>query len=164
MTKAIKAQTKSPQIHYATRGIIQRDRRNYDEAIADFTEAIKLDAHYAEAYYGRGLAQHWKGNYGAAVADYDRALEIVPPIIHAFGARGAAKLAQGKLDEALADLNEAVKADPKNAGNYESLGEVYARLGDAGRARDAWGKALSLSTEAEVRTRLKAKLGGAAKE
>ncbi|HEY0171297.1 MAG TPA: tetratricopeptide repeat protein [Pyrinomonadaceae bacterium] len=89
---------------------------------------------------------------------------MVPPLTRAFGARGAAKFTQGKLDEALADLKEAVKAEPKEAANYERLGDASARLGDMEQARDAWGKALSLSDETDARTRLKAKLAGASKE
>jgi Flp pilus assembly protein TadD len=77
---------------------------------------------------------------------------------------GAARLAQGKFADALAAFDEAIKADPNDASAYEHSGDAYARLGKAQEARDAWGKALSLSVNAESKARLKRKLSAAVNE
>jgi len=58
---------------------------------------------------------------------------------------------------------EALKFHPQNYANYEPLGDAYRRLGDMELARDAWGKALALSTVAEHSARIQRKLNGTEK-
>ena len=41
-----------------------QDKGECDKAIADFTEAIRLDPQSASAYYDRGRAWAEKGDYG----------------------------------------------------------------------------------------------------
>jgi tetratricopeptide (TPR) repeat protein len=50
----------------------------YDEAILQFTEAIKTYSSYAIAYNNRGLAFASKGDWERASADFDQALRINP--------------------------------------------------------------------------------------
>jgi tetratricopeptide (TPR) repeat protein len=52
--------------------------KNYDEAVRFFTEAIKVEPRYADAYYNRGFAYELKQKRQAAKADYENALRIQP--------------------------------------------------------------------------------------
>ncbi|MDR1220218.1 MAG: tetratricopeptide repeat protein [Treponema sp.] len=54
------------------------DKKDFDRAIADYTEAIRLDPNYATAYYNRGLASYYKGDYARAHADWEKALQLNP--------------------------------------------------------------------------------------
>jgi Flp pilus assembly protein TadD len=45
----------------------------YDRAIADFTQAIRLDPNNAKAYRERGLAYNNKGDYDGAIGDCTQA-------------------------------------------------------------------------------------------
>ena len=65
------------------------------------------------------------------------------------------------MGDAFAFFDGAIKADPNDASAYEHSGDAYARLGKAQEARAAWGKALSLSADAESKVRLKGKLSAA---
>jgi tetratricopeptide (TPR) repeat protein len=62
----------------------QNNKRDYDRAIADHTQAIKLDpdSYYyysrGNAYYQRGMTNNNKGDYDKAIADYEEALRIEP--------------------------------------------------------------------------------------
>jgi tetratricopeptide (TPR) repeat protein len=47
-----------------------------DKAIADFTEAIRLDPKAADAYYNRGNAYGHKGDTEKAKADFDQAKRL----------------------------------------------------------------------------------------
>ena len=50
----------------------------YDRAIADYTEALRIDSNHAEACFWRGVAYKNKGDYDRAIADYTAALRIDP--------------------------------------------------------------------------------------
>jgi len=53
-------------------------KKEYDGAVADFSEAIKLDPRTANGYVSRGLAYRAKGDYDRAIADQSEALRLNP--------------------------------------------------------------------------------------
>jgi Flp pilus assembly protein TadD len=53
-------------------------KRDYTRAIADFTEAIRFDAKYVEAYNNRGLAYKATGRKAEAIADFRKAQSLDP--------------------------------------------------------------------------------------
>jgi TIR domain/Tetratricopeptide repeat len=52
------------------------DSGNYDRAIADFNEAIRLNPSYALALGNRGLVYAKKDSYDRAIADFDEAIRL----------------------------------------------------------------------------------------
>ena len=48
----------------------------WPEAIKAYTQAIKLHADYAEAYYNRGVAYILSGDYASGIPDLSRAGEM----------------------------------------------------------------------------------------
>jgi tetratricopeptide (TPR) repeat protein len=52
--------------------------RQYDRAINDCSEAIKLDASYINAYQNRGVAKQLSGDRAGANIDFKRAAELQP--------------------------------------------------------------------------------------
>ena len=57
------------------------DKDNYDRAIADYTEALRLNPNDTAALVNRGIAYRDKGQYDQAIEDHDRAirLDLHPP-------------------------------------------------------------------------------------
>jgi len=51
---------------------------NYDKAIAEYNDAIRLDPMLAEAYYVRGIAYSRKGDDDRAIKDYEMAVLLDP--------------------------------------------------------------------------------------
>lgn len=68
---------------YIRRGIAWSEKRDYDRAIADYNEALRLDPQSAAAYSKRGLAWQNKGDYVRAVADYTELARIEPTNVSA---------------------------------------------------------------------------------
>ena len=48
---------------YNNRGLVWQNQGNYDKAIADFSETIRLDSLHAEAYNNRGFCWSKKGDF-----------------------------------------------------------------------------------------------------
>jgi len=63
---------------YDNRGVEYRKIGQYDRAIADYSEAIRLDPNYAKAFNNRGDAYRDKGEYDRATADYNQAIGLNP--------------------------------------------------------------------------------------
>jgi len=53
-----------------------RPRTNFDKAIADFNEAIRLDPKDPQAYQNRGIAYEKKGEKAKAEEDFAQAKKL----------------------------------------------------------------------------------------
>ena len=53
------------------RGLAYRHRGNYEDAIKDFDQALRLNPSFADAFYERGSAYSHLRNYVRAIQDYD---------------------------------------------------------------------------------------------
>lgn len=84
-----------------------------DRAIADLTEAIKLNPKDAQMLRMRALAWTVKGDRDRAIADWDASLKIDPSNVGALYARGEIFLYASDYDRAIADFTAAIKLDPK---------------------------------------------------
>ena len=62
--------------HYNMGVIHLINLKKYDIAINHFTEAIKIDPKYTEAYYGRGIAYQTMGDRKNAVTDFQSCIAI----------------------------------------------------------------------------------------
>ncbi|MDR1286360.1 MAG: tetratricopeptide repeat protein [Treponema sp.] len=62
---------------HVEKGRMFSDRKDYEAALAEFTEAIRIDPEYAAPYNNRGLAYYGKKDYGRAMADSVQALKLV---------------------------------------------------------------------------------------
>jgi tetratricopeptide (TPR) repeat protein len=86
-----------------SRGDAAMAKKNWDTAIEEYSEAIRLDPRFGRAYCGRGTAYLKKRDFDAAIADYSEAIRMNPTFAAAYYSRGLAYVEKGKFDEAIAD-------------------------------------------------------------
>lgn len=79
------------------------------QAIAAFTQAIEIDAGYAEAYVKRGLAYYRSAQYETAIADYTQTLTLNRYHADAYASRGDAYRALGDAQRAITDYTAALE-------------------------------------------------------
>jgi tetratricopeptide (TPR) repeat protein len=97
-----------PEDYYA-RGVELGRAEQWDEAAAQFTLAIRLDAGNARAHLGRGIALVHLARYDEAVADLTRAMELDPLLKEAaYRYRIPAAMFAGDIDLAFADYGALV--------------------------------------------------------
>ncbi|MEE1317500.1 MAG: tetratricopeptide repeat protein, partial [Prevotella sp.] len=63
-------------VHYYTRGTLLARKKDYSEAIKDFTMAISLDPMMPEAYFNRGLCYIFTDRKSDGMADLSKAGEL----------------------------------------------------------------------------------------
>ncbi len=132
---------------YANRGNAYEKKGEYDRAIADYDQALRLDPKHANAYNGRGDAYNTKGEYDRAIADYDQALRLNPKDALAYIRRGNAYDNKGQYDRAIADLDQAIRFNPKDADAYYNRGLAYNNKGDYDRAIADYDQAIRLNPQ-----------------
>jgi tetratricopeptide (TPR) repeat protein len=128
-------------IAYNNRGEVYLRRGDYDKAISDFNEALRIDPDYETAYTlyeNRGSAYLLKGDYERAIVDYNRAVRIRPNYALAYHNRGTAYLNKGNIEEAIADFNKALEIDPEYAEAYFNKAIACEKIGHLKEAIEAY--------------------------
>jgi tetratricopeptide (TPR) repeat protein len=115
---------------YAFRGLARANLNDFQAALSDYTQAIKLDPKFADAYAGRAGIRHTLNDFQAAIADFDRAIQLNPKDINAYWGRGQARLVSKDLQGALADANRAVQLNSQYVPGYALRGAIKRRLQD----------------------------------
>jgi len=104
----------------------------FDKAITDYTEAIRINPDDARAYHNRGIAYSRKEELDKAIADYTDAIRINPDYATAYHNRGIAYDKVGDVDKAIANLREAIRINPDNALAHRKLGDIVVQRETAG--------------------------------
>jgi tetratricopeptide (TPR) repeat protein len=87
------------------------DKKDYDRAIKDYDEAIRLDGKDATDYLNRGAAYDNKGDLDRALRDYSAAIRLRPRYAVAHHYRGRVHARKGNHEQALADFMAAIRAN-----------------------------------------------------
>jgi tetratricopeptide (TPR) repeat protein len=80
---------------YNNRGSAYNTKRDYDRAIQDFNEAIRLNPNDSDNYRELGIACYGKGDYDRAIQDYNLAIHLNSNDASAFYRRGDAFSGRG---------------------------------------------------------------------
>ncbi len=132
---------------FNNRGTAYSDKKDYDRAIADYSEAIRLNGNYATAFSNRGVAYRAKGEFDRAVADYSEAIRLNPKHARAFNNRGLAYSDMKNYERAIADYDEALRLDPGYANAFNNRGDAYWAKGDVDRAFADYNRASRIDRE-----------------
>lgn len=98
---------------FTNRGSAYTKNKDYEHAIADFNEAIRLDPQDAGAFLDRGILYKVEKDYARALADYDEALRLNPELTLAYYDRGNLYGTNKDYAHAIADFDEALRLNPQ---------------------------------------------------
>ncbi len=104
---------------YGARGIVLYSRQDYDPAIADFSEAIRLNPAEAAYHNSRGLCWNHKQEWDRALADFNEAIRLAATC-RMYNNRGQAWAGKKDYQKALADFEEAIRLEPKYATAFQN--------------------------------------------
>jgi len=80
--------------------------KNPDEKLRCYSEAIRLQPDFAQAFYNRGVVRDKKGDMRDALRDYTEAIRLDPADPDAFYNRGDARKIKGDKEGAAADFQK----------------------------------------------------------
>lgn len=107
-----KKQARVLSLLYTNRGVEYEIKKDFDKAIADHDQAIKVDPKNPAPYNNRGNAYLGKQDYEHALADFDQAIKLNPKYAEALFNRGMAKRSHGDTGGAEEDIAQAKLLQP----------------------------------------------------
>lgn len=142
-TKLIDSQPRRWQLYY-NRGTVRYQQDRYEEAIADYDQAIALNPRAVGAYNNRGYCHSVLGQLDQALEDCDQAIQLDPKQSFAYGSRGHTYFLMGQFEEALKDFYKSAELKPDH--KFAIAGQAVAqyRLGDQDMAKFLWQQVLAL--------------------
>ena len=152
----IKPKSKVPAaLEHFERGNGFAKEKDWDKAIEEFTEAIRLDPKFAASYKNRDKAIEEK-QWNKTKAEFSEAIRLGPNVA-ASSSKSAVASAQEHFDRgnkfikkkdwdnAIAEFTEAIKLDPYFAASYYNRGKVHNANGSYGKAIFDYTRAIDLT-------------------
>ncbi len=121
-------------VAFTNRGLAYKRKGQWDRAIADYDEAIRLKPDFVFAFTNRGNAYYYKGQFDRAIADFSNAIRLNPGLAEAFGNRGNVYRKKGQFDRAIKDYNKAIGLNPGSAQIFADRGLTYEKKGELTQA------------------------------
>jgi tetratricopeptide (TPR) repeat protein len=115
---------------YGNRCFAFKNKKQYDRAIVDCNQAIRLDPRGDNFYNTLGAVYHLSGKYDRAIEEYSRVIELNPKSPDAVHNRGMAYAAKGDYDTAILEYDAALKNDPRDAVALYNRGVAKQKKGD----------------------------------
>jgi tetratricopeptide (TPR) repeat protein len=152
-TRLLKRRDLNRDVIYRLRGDEYLEKGDYDRAIADYNEALKLNPNFQAVIANRGVAFRKKGDYDRAIADYDAALKLDPNDADVRTNRNIAislkwqpdidACTKAAGDAAIAACTRLLSVDGVNRDNvYKNRADASLRKGDYDRAIADYDEAL----------------------
>jgi tetratricopeptide (TPR) repeat protein len=134
-----KAIEKDPQYadFYFTRGMIGNQRKNYRQAVEDFTRALSLtlqSSSRSRIYLNRGISRLNMNDYQTAAEDFTLSIEYNAQNTAAYNYRGLINYRNNSFGTAIADFDAIINLDPDNAVAQYNRAMAYLRSGDSRNA------------------------------
>jgi len=121
---------------------------NNEDAMADFSEAIRADPKFSTAYVNRGWTYFYNLNDSKkAMADLTEAIRLDPEYQYAYDLRGEIYRNLHQYEQAIADCTEALRIDPQYVRAYNGRGLAYQDQGEYQKAMDDFSEAIRLNPD-----------------
>ena len=111
---------KNSSAAYHTRGVARAALGDYDNAIADFDAAIRLNPETAMSYLDRGFATDALGEKDAAKADFEKATRIYGDLAENYYKDGRGKNDGRAYEAAMDSFDKTIRLNPEYASAYSN--------------------------------------------
>ena len=114
--------------------IAVNSERDFSRALADMSEAIRLQPREAGFYINRAFMRYNLDDYSGAMADYDYALQLDPLNVAAIFNRGLLRMEVRDNDNAIKDFSKALELDPDDYRSLYNRAYLYSEKRDVKHA------------------------------
>lgn len=113
-----------------TRGDSYLNTGEIDNALADLSEAIRIDPRSAMAFSCRGDAWYEKNEIERAMEDFSKAVQLDPDLADAFNGHANCLVRKREFARAIQDYSAAIRIRPKDGALYYNRGLAFTQKAD----------------------------------
>jgi tetratricopeptide (TPR) repeat protein len=135
------------EAHLRRAAIYFMEKGDFERAIADTGEAIKLKPADARGYAARGNYRNAYNEYDKAIVDLSEAIRLEPNLVNAYAQRAYAYMQLGESEKAIADYTEVLTRQPGDANTHYDRGGAYEKKGAFDEARADFEQAIRLQRD-----------------
>lgn len=128
--------------HYQGRAL--RRKGQYEEAIQEIRESLRLNPRYFEAYNSLGIALQAEGKFDEAVSQFHKALELNPSFHQAHNNLGIMFAKRGDLENAISHFIKVIELNPANDKAHHNLAQAFFSKGQISNAIKHYRESLQL--------------------
>ncbi len=118
----------------------------FNDAIAEYSKALKMNPNYANAYYNRGWVYYRLTKYTDCVRDMSKVIHFDDTFQPAYMMRGSAYYGLQFYDKALKDYLKAIELNPKDKISLNNIGLLKEREGKNEEALKYYNLALEIDS------------------
>ena len=139
--------TKESKEQWLQEGNAYSQAQRYEEALAAYEQAIRLDPNYARSYLNKGEALSQLRRYSEALAAFEQAIRLDPNYARSYHNRGDVLSKLGQTKAAASSYKQALQLEQATGDvlgeqlEYSSLGNVQANRGYVKEAESYYQKA-----------------------
>jgi len=101
-------------VAYQQRGFAFASNQNFQGAVQDFTEALKINSRDARIYEQRAAVEMKMRDYDKALADYSELIKLKPNEVRYLNYRAYIYEVKDDVQNSMADTEKVLKQDPNN--------------------------------------------------
>lgn len=132
------------------RGAAEGARNNFQQALVDLTEGLRIDPTNKNGYFNRSIAYYTTGQYDKALADYDAYLKLDPFNANVWYESGMIQRSMNRNQEAVASLTKAILLNPSIGVAYIERARAHAQSGNKAAAQQDYQRAQQMGVKVEA--------------
>ena len=129
------------------RGVVRLKNNQFQEAVDEFTQLIRMAPENPDAYKNRGVAYMKLGEYDLAIQDFEKTREILPDMKGLYSNLGVAWYYKGEYTKAIENYNREIELTPDNYYAFFNRAICQAELNELTPGLEDVNRAISLSPD-----------------
>jgi tetratricopeptide (TPR) repeat protein len=143
----MKPETKTAAAIYSLRASAYMHKGEFNKAIADANESIRLNPNYYGGYLERGIVYRRTGHLGKAISDYDTVIRLSPEFALLYYDRAIAYGLKGDYTQSIRDNTRAIRLNPNDPDFYHNRAVSYQSTGNFDKAITDYNEAIHRGQE-----------------
>lgn len=107
------------------------NKKLYDAAIENYSQALQIHNSDANVYYKRGNVFYCLKDYSQAIADFTQAINVNPNFAKAYIKSGLARYQLADYYGAIEDYTQAIRINSYDAVAFQNRGDIRSIIGDS---------------------------------